>query len=401
MKKKVIYISRKFNHPARDSLLIDPPKNIEFLRNESVNPIEPNISGNDKSLGFLIKIRLLFKSIYGKIFDILRLPIIKFGISFGPYNYFLETFGLNISNKKVIIYQLESIADLVGYNFKKLKSRLGLTLIRLFLLSNRCKYVFCMSKASRESALELLGVPIKRSSKFQVIYPTKEPFDVEREKSSSIIKLLFISSIHKSKADKDFNFFMKGGKLVLQAYEHLIKKYPNIEMHYKGDIPENFKRRYEHIKNIFFYSTLPYEELMDLYKKSDIFIFPTYGDTFGYTFVEAMAYGLPVVTINNNFATPELIIDNENGYVVKTSLRFLKYPFGKIIPDWISEEIWYNNLKTKDDQVGLRGIIESLEKLIKNKDIREKFSKNAKKRLIDGDLSIKYKKVRLMSLFKE
>jgi glycosyltransferase involved in cell wall biosynthesis/GT2 family glycosyltransferase len=57
------------------------------------------------------------------------------------------------------------------------------------------------------------------------------------------------------------------------------------------------------------------EELFDLYRRADIFVLPTTGETYGLVFAEAMASGLPVVATNIG-AIPEIVEDKESGLLV-------------------------------------------------------------------------------------
>ena len=52
--------------------------------------------------------------------------------------------------------------------------------------------------------------------------------------------------------------------------------------------------------------------LRDLYRASDVFVLPTYGDTFGIAAVEAGACGLPVVTTGLG-GMPDIVKDGETG----------------------------------------------------------------------------------------
>lgn len=60
----------------------------------------------------------------------------------------------------------------------------------------------------------------------------------------------------------------------------------------------------------------PNYELMQYYKASDIFLFPTLLETFGIVLIEAMAAGLPIVTTDAPGAD-DIIKDNENGLKCK------------------------------------------------------------------------------------
>ena len=53
------------------------------------------------------------------------------------------------------------------------------------------------------------------------------------------------------------------------------------------------------------------------YAASDVFVLPTLYDAFANVCLEAMACGLPVITTNSNGAA-DLILDRENGYILKT-----------------------------------------------------------------------------------
>ena len=87
--------------------------------------------------------------------------------------------------------------------------------------------------------------------------------------------------------------------------------------------------------------------------------------------------------------------------ISKTSQKFLAFPFSIYCPDWINEKMYYKNLKNEDDKVGLKNLVEKIEILIKDKELRERFGENGRQRLIDGDLSIKRRNEILCNLFKD
>ena len=66
------------------------------------------------------------------------------------------------------------------------------------------------------------------------------------------------------------------------------------------------------------------EQLKKYYKASDIFVFPSNRDTFGYVVVEALASGLPVICSENAGAS-SLIEIEKNGYVVNPQNDFTSY----------------------------------------------------------------------------
>ncbi len=54
-----------------------------------------------------------------------------------------------------------------------------------------------------------------------------------------------------------------------------------------------------------------------LYATSDIFVCPSIYEAFGFTFVEAAYYGLPIVATNVE-GIPEVVIDNYMGHLVQS-----------------------------------------------------------------------------------
>ena len=57
------------------------------------------------------------------------------------------------------------------------------------------------------------------------------------------------------------------------------------------------------------------EKLRQLYREAAVFTMPSRAEGFGFVFLEAMNYGLPVVAGNMD-ATTEVVIDGQTGYLV-------------------------------------------------------------------------------------
>lgn len=134
----------------------------------------------------------------------------------------------------------------------------------------------------------------------------------ERETCNSSNRLLFLSNL----------LTTKGIYILLDACKQLDNQGVLFECHYignSGDISiETFKSSIikEGLQNKIFVHGPKYGKDKEIYFiNSDIFIFPTYHETFGLVLLEAMEYGLPCIT------TPEggipSIISADNGILVK------------------------------------------------------------------------------------
>lgn len=64
-------------------------------------------------------------------------------------------------------------------------------------------------------------------------------------------------------------------------------------------------------------------ELKKYFKASDIFIFPSLYDQFGYVVLEALASGLPVICSKNSGAS-SLIVNGKNGFVVDPEFEYIE-----------------------------------------------------------------------------
>lgn len=68
-------------------------------------------------------------------------------------------------------------------------------------------------------------------------------------------------------------------------------------------------------ENVIFIRHVKHEEIVNFYKSSDIFVFPSFSEGFPKVLLEAMACGLPIIATNVD-GNNELVIDGYNGYLV-------------------------------------------------------------------------------------
>ena len=212
------------------------------------------------------------------------------------------------------------------------------------------------------------------------------------------ICLLYIARLRK--INPEYSFYVKGGHLVLKAYKELKKKYDNIKLIFVGYVPSEYRDLLDTLEDVETYLHGYEGNIMDLFQKADIFLFPSYIDGFGYTIIEAMANSLPVVALNNHFAVRELVLDNKTGLLVKTRLRYLRFPHTKFHPDWIQKRRFYHFIKKDDDDSTLTDFISKIALLIQNDNLRRNFGINGRERLVNGDLSYSYRNEKLKKLFK-
>lgn len=135
---------------------------------------------------------------------------------------------------------------------------------------------------------------------------------------------LKIDEIGKRKTNSNDNFKIcnvasldknKRHDRLLNAFKLLHNKYPNSELHIAGDGPDAKKLK-ELAKDldiqnfVKFYGAIPRSEVFELMKSSDILSVSSDYETFGLVLIEAMSFGLPV--ISTKCGGPESIILSED-----------------------------------------------------------------------------------------
>ncbi len=190
---------------------------------------------------------------------------------------------------------------------------------------------------------------------------------------SDKIRLLFVGRY----------FDQKGGLHALQAIDFLTKRYNHVEALFISEVPKDILKEYSKNKKITFKKLMPYEKLIkEVYPNTDILIYPGYSDTFGFTFIEAMAFGIPVITVDG-FARKDIISDGETGFIVE---RF-------------HNSRWYPSEEEGKAIVGFLTLWGQI--LINDKKLRERMSKEGIKTVTEGKFSIKERNKRLLEVYNE
>ena len=99
----------------------------------------------------------------------------------------------------------------------------------------------------------------------------------------------------------------------------IIAGYP--ELNYLEKL-KNYVNKNNLSTNVKFIGPVEGDDLVNLYKNSDIFVLPTYSENFGIVVAEALSYGLPVITTTG---TPWKILEENNcGWYIEPQLEMFK-----------------------------------------------------------------------------
>lgn len=292
------------------TLLKNPPKGVIYTHwSEALKKGQIEFLFLDKIVSLLVKLRILpissgsfcinikgdFDLVHAhsnsvKVVGVKGIPVV---LSDSSSNFLFLRDYLNWSTQRIK----------VGYFLrKKLFRFLGIADPDTNL--DRAAKLVVFSKFAKNVHLKL-GAP---REKIEVIYPGIGDVKVRAiNKNKGSVSILFVGTW----------FERKGGPLLLEAFERLSEKYPNISLTIVGEIPRNFKVKILKLK-VKIYDYVPRSRLMkEVFPKADIFVLvPTRAEGLGFVVIEAMSFGIASV-VSKIYALAELVEDGKSGYVIK------------------------------------------------------------------------------------
>jgi glycosyltransferase involved in cell wall biosynthesis len=112
---------------------------------------------------------------------------------------------------------------------------------------------------------------------------------------------------------------MKGTRYLVEAFTELRREYPDLRLCCAGTLDAKVIDSFlaELRDHVTVHPRVNEQELLDLHREADIFIFPTLSEGFSLALVEAMASGLPIVTTKVG-AAPDILVDHRSALFVPT-----------------------------------------------------------------------------------
>lgn len=265
------------------------------------------------------------------------------------------------SNKTPWVADIES-----AWNFwiSGRRTFLGKYFVNKILLSDNCKKIMPWTKHTENNILkEIKGI----KDKVELLYPAVPQFNFKRKKHKPSI--IFVSRY----------FWIKGGLVALEVLSKLKSKY-DLDVTFISEVPKEIKDKYKGIK---FLDLVPQSKLFDYYyPKSDIFFYPSYVDTFGFSLLEAMSFGLPVVTVDNP-TRKEIVTNNKTGFVVNRPKNIDYYKIGK------------------NENKLIKDLVKKTSLLVENTSLRNKMSRNSLNIVRNGRFSIKTRNKQIRRIYEE
>ena len=231
---------------------------------------------------------------------------------FGPriFDGYMRRVGINYSRKNKVPIVAMWHTDYYKYAKHYISFKPALPVARMVFrkilkwVYNSYDMTICNSKEAK-SILEKFGVKnLKYMNSVGIDLEHFVKKDVCKNKKD--INLIFVGRIT---PEKSIN-------ILFEAYEILHKKHENLLLHIIGDGPllNEYQSKYKEFNNIKFYGKILNQDLPEYLSIGDIFINPSYTETFTQSAAEATACSLPIIAAagGGNF---EMVEEGKNGFL--------------------------------------------------------------------------------------
>ncbi len=258
------------------------------------------------------------------------------------------------------------------------KNKFSKERVKKYLLNENCKKILPWTKSTAD---EIIKEFPEIKDKIEVVYPAIPVPEIKKKKEKEKITILYATRY----------FWIKGGYIALEVFRRLKKEYKDdINLIFISDVPFHLKEEYSNLKIL---DLISQEKMKDYYQNADIFFYPSFMDTFGFGLLEAMSYGLPIVSVNTQYtkSRKEIIKNNKTGLVLDIPKE--------LTLKWINQK---ENLSLgyQEEEI-ISKLLDNLKLLIENKNLLQKMSENCLEEIKNGKFSIKERNKKLRKIYEE
>jgi len=384
MKKIKVYIQYPWNVSDSQyykSMIENPPKEIEYLPK------------NQRAGMIINKKRLIINNLkenFRRSIEFFNFPILNSHNTNYSGNFDIIHCAHCLSNenmKKPWVIDIESVWQMW---ISGRDTWMGRKRVRKILMKKNCKKIIAWTDSAKDEIIKIFP-EIKDKVKVVGFGQTIQKFKKKKKKN---IRLIFVGRY----------FEWKGGVHAVEAMDKLTKKYENVDAIVISKTPNKILKKYSKNKKIKFFELIPYKKLIkEIFPSSDILIYPGYSDSFGFIFSESLSFGIPVITFNG-IGRKNLIEDKKTGIIIeseiKSNFKKISSSKSKIVDKIIEGRPSFKEICSSKSKI-VDKIIDETSKLIENKKLRDKMSKNCLMEVENGRFSIKERNKKLRKIYEE
>jgi glycosyltransferase involved in cell wall biosynthesis len=269
---------------------------IEAIKNE-YKVIVPKNQQQKSNISIYAKSKIFYSKI--KTFIANKLPLINFKILQSDHKkadiiYLWGSVPLNSKKPFIIEFDNPYVCTFYNYSaFLKYKN-----ILKNF-YDKAYKLTFISQTAKNHFLFEFNNIYENKSF---VNYPFLKRNYKNRKNDKKEISFIFSA----------FNFKEKGGYELLEAFQKIKEK--RIKLYIFSYVPKETKEKIKD-ERIIIQEPIPRKKLLEILPEMDVFILPTFYESFGMVLLEALSSGCGLIA-TNIYAIPEIIEPNKNGILL-------------------------------------------------------------------------------------
>ncbi len=352
--------------PLYQELLDNPPSGVKYRLYDPRNALLARRLVDRTGIPGRIARRAYWRLRYGDVFS----PPLLHLSNYWDYS--------PIRMRRKFVADTENVGTFVAdWKFHDLASPSIRKKIEESIRSRYCRKIMPLTQAAErtmKAVLDLHGV----EKKLEVVYPATRPLPSSLEKNVERVTILFVGH----------NFTIKGGRELLDAFRSIRFRY-NVKL---VIISEEAYRTISPEEKVEIYPSQPRGKIIsDFFPQADIFCMPTYSDSFGFVFLEAKAFGLPIVS-TTHFHLPEIVEDGKSGFLIET-------PVSCWNTDYTYNHLWLQTLEKGEFSSFVTELGEKLSTLIEDSRLRREMGEAGKREVLDGRFSLEKRNNKLRMIY--
>jgi glycosyltransferase involved in cell wall biosynthesis len=388
---KVFLYMSSVSHNAYRNMVANAPDGFEFADSEYmahgvVRAVRGWAPGStDRMKRLVAKIQPSLSPYYNHAHILLNAPKLR---KFHSGDYALVHSGQSLLDTNIpYVVDFEHAAAFCGYSQYAFRRPGFVRSLERILLDKKLKKLLAWSDAARKSLTNFVRNE-EVAQKIEIFYPVMAPAKRVKRTSGSF-NFLFIGN----------DFYAKGGYESLLAFETLAGRY---DCHFTavGDIPLEIRARFGGNSKITLSSRVAYAKVIEFYSNSDVFVFPTHYDTYGFVIPEALSFGLPVISVES-FSTPELVQHEKTGLLIKTHFSSFADDFGYAAPTQKQLHLKRLAACTNPQEWYVKLLGEAMERMMTDSRLKNDCSKNAINEATNGRFSPQRSREQLKRIYQE
>lgn len=373
---RVLLTKPPSSHSAYAQLVDHPPDRVEFSWREDLGSSGPSDGREKVAVGAL---------------RLLGLPNLKPSRAGHNVDVVHSCQALLLSSRPWVV-DIEHALPFVGIHFDRLTSARVRRVITYMLTRGRCRAILPWTRTAAIGFTAQLGGVPQIEQLIRVVPPAcAVPSDGSERRRGTVSRFLFVAN------RPEWNFVLKGGRELLEAFALIRRRHPETALtivspgrEYAGGAASQ--------PGVDWRGLVSRAELDALYRSADVFVMPSFSDTFGMVYLEAMSRRLPIIALDRPY-TRDIVVDGQSGLLA---------PLGEHSVRWSDEDGRFTlnsdafiarMLAAPPDEVVVRGVADRLARLIEDPEYARVLGEHGYADVSNGRFSIGHRNRQLREVY--